>query len=126
VRRKREWLAFDLTPLIDIIFLLLIFFMVFSVFKKDKFILNIDLPKASASKIQKNDKQIIIELSQVGLSLNGKKITFEDLEARSETFSKDSIILLSIDKNVIYDRIVRLLNIFKENKIENLSLMVKK
>jgi len=126
VRRKREWLAFDLTPLIDIIFLLLIFFMVFSVFKKDKFILNIDLPKASASKIQKNDKKIIIELSQVGLSLNGKKITFEDLEARSETFSKDSIILLSIDKNVIYDRIVRLLNIFKENKIENLSLMVKK
>lgn len=126
MRRKREWLAFDLTPLIDIIFLLLIFFMVFSVFKKDKFILNIDLPKASASKIQKNDKKIIIELSQVGLSLNGKKITFEDLEARSETFSKDSIILLSIDKNVIYDRIVRLLNIFKENKIENLSLMVKK
>lgn len=126
MRKKREWLAFDLTPLIDIIFLLLIFFMVFSVFKKDEFILNIDLPKAQASQIQKNDKKIIVELNQANLTLNGQKISFEDLELKSASFSKDAIVLLSIDKNVIYDRIVKLLNIFKEKKIENLSLMVEK
>lgn len=125
MRKKREWLTFDLTPLIDIVFLLLIFFMVFSVFKKDEFILNIDLPIANASEEEKNNKKIIIELNEEYLSFNGKKVTFDTLETQCNNFAPNAIVLLSIDKHVVYDKVVKLLNILKAKHIENISLLVK-
>ncbi|HEC29047.1 MAG TPA: biopolymer transporter ExbD [Gammaproteobacteria bacterium] len=52
----------NLTPLIDVVFLLLIFFMVSTTFKKDTEI-KVDLPEASAEPIKKNRKvfEIIID-----------------------------------------------------------------
>lgn len=125
MRKRREWTAFDLTPLIDIVFLLLIFFMVFSVFKKDEFILNIDLPEASAAQDLKNVKRILIEMNEQSLSMNGQKISFEILQEKVKDLPKDVLVILSIDKNVVYDRVVQLLNVFKTNKVENISLLVK-
>jgi len=45
-RHRREQLSMDLTPLIDVVFLLLIFFLVTSVFKKDELALLLKLPKS--------------------------------------------------------------------------------
>jgi len=45
-RQRRESIAMDLTPLIDIVFLLLIFFLVTSSFKKEQLALLVKLPKA--------------------------------------------------------------------------------
>ncbi len=53
----------DLTPLIDVVFLILIFFMVTSSFTKEKDLFNITLPKAKSAATQKvhNDAtQILI------------------------------------------------------------------
>ena len=46
-RQNREEVAVNLTPLIDIVFLLLIFFMVSTTFTKENH-LSIDLPEATA------------------------------------------------------------------------------
>lgn len=99
--------------------------MVFSVFKKDEFILNIDLPIANASEQEKNNKKIIIELNEEYLSFNGKKITFDTLETQCNNFAPNAIVLLSIDKHVVYDKVVKLLNILKAKHIQNISLLVK-
>ncbi len=53
----------DMTPLIDVVFLILIFFMVTSTFTKEKDIFNITLPKAESAatqKVHKNATQILI------------------------------------------------------------------
>ncbi|NRA38089.1 MAG: biopolymer transporter ExbD [Planctomycetes bacterium] len=53
----------DMTPLIDVVFLILIFFMVTSTFTKEKDIFNITLPKATSAasqKVHKNATQILI------------------------------------------------------------------
>lgn len=53
----------DMTPLIDVVFLILIFFMVTSTFTKEKDIFNITLPKANSAvtqKVHKNATQILI------------------------------------------------------------------
>ena len=40
MKKRYEYLSPDLTPLIDVVFILLIFFIVTSSFKEDKFVLD--------------------------------------------------------------------------------------
>ncbi len=54
--KKKESPDVNLTPLIDVVFLLLIFFMVSTTFKKDTEI-KVDLPEASAKAV-KHDKKV--------------------------------------------------------------------
>jgi len=78
MRKKRESIAPDLTPVIDIVFILLIFFMVTSVFKQEDVILALNLPDFQASAKISNDKSITIELGKKELAIDGKKYSFED------------------------------------------------
>jgi biopolymer transport protein ExbD len=126
LRKRREWITFDLTPLIDIVFLLLIFFMVFSVFKKDDFVLNIDLPSSKEAQIEDQHKNTTIELNNESLSFNGKEVTFDTLRDACSFVDTEELVVLSIDKNVRYEKIVHLLDILKEKRLENISLLVKK
>ena len=66
-RKQREDLVPELTPMIDVIFLLLIFFMVATVFKKDEAVLLLQLPKAKDATVSKSSKQKEI------LMVNGKR-----------------------------------------------------
>ena len=64
-KSRREYLTPDLTPLIDVVFLLLIFFMVSSVFKKEELALLLNLPKTQEGKSQTQQKSVITrELSK--------------------------------------------------------------
>lgn len=62
-----EELQINLTPLIDVVFLLLIFFMVTTTFSKESQ-LRIKLPEASTKSKQQTDKDVIeIQISSAGL-----------------------------------------------------------
>ena len=63
--RARHEVEVNLTPLIDVVFLLLIFFMVSTTFTKETH-LSIDLPKASSQSIRAADLQIEILITQEG------------------------------------------------------------
>ena len=75
--KKREILTPDITPLIDVVFILLIFFIVSSVFKKDELALVLNLPTSSAQEIELKQKELIIELNSDKLAVYGKEITLE-------------------------------------------------
>lgn len=64
-RQSREEVSVNLTPLIDIVFLLLIFFMVSTTFTKENH-LNISLPEASASASDEIPQSIDILISESG------------------------------------------------------------
>ena len=49
--KRRESLSLDLTPVIDVVFILLIFFIVTSVFKKEELALMLDLPTSNAKEM---------------------------------------------------------------------------
>ena len=68
----------DLTPLIDCVFMLLIFFMVTTVFITSKG-LNVDLPKASSAETQPGRNINLIVEEDGRLELNGEKVSLEDL-----------------------------------------------
>jgi len=78
---RRESPAIDLTPLIDVVFMLLIFFMVSTTFK-DQSLIRIDLPKASQEQKQEEEKQTI-ELTinaQGDYFVNGKQVVNNQLD----------------------------------------------
>ena len=72
----------DLTPLIDCVFLLLIFFMVTTVFQHAKG-LDVDLPAKSEATEQEKKKDINIHLDQDGkIQIGGEDVSPPDLVGR--------------------------------------------
>ena len=70
-RRVRQEVEVNLTPLIDVVFLLLIFFMVSTTFTKETH-LSIDLPEASSQSSWAADLQIEISITREGsFAING-------------------------------------------------------
>lgn len=126
-RNRRESLTMDLTPLIDVVFLLLVFFLVTSVFKKDELALLLKLPKTEqGAGSQKKIEQITIELSNEEVAIDGEKIEMEGLEGNLEKAQKETLINLRVDGDVRYERLVRVLDLLQEKKLENISLITNK
>ena len=126
-RQKRESLAMDLTPLIDMVFLLLVFFLVTSTFKKDELALLLKLPKTEqGSGDEKKVEHFTIELSNEEIAINGKKSSIEEMPATLKTMSKETLVNLRVDGNVRYERLVKVLDLLQVNKLENISLITTK
>ncbi|WP_368028672.1 ExbD/TolR family protein [Arcobacter sp. s6] len=122
--KKREILTPDITPLIDVVFILLIFFIVSSVFKKDELALVLNLPTSSAQEIELKQKELIIELNNENLALYGKEITKESLEIEiSKIEEKEKNIIFRIDKEVKYEKIIEVLEILQKHQLFNISLI---
>ncbi|PIK16304.1 biopolymer transporter ExbD [Halobacteriovorax sp. JY17] len=124
-KRSREAAAPDITPMIDVVFLLLIFFMVSTVFKKDEMALLLNLPKTEKGEsAQREQKTIYIELSKTEIAYNGTKTTLESLEDTLKGVTKKTMpIDLRIDKDVKYDRVVLLIGKLKKYELTNVSLI---
>lgn len=127
-KRTRETAMPDITPLIDVVFLLLIFFMVSTVFKKDELALLLNLPTVSDGDTQAQSKKtMIIELSTKEVAINGKKLTLETIgEEFKKITSKKTPIDVRVDKDVKYERVVKVLDELKKYKLNNLSLITNK
>jgi len=79
-RQRRDELAINLTPLIDVVFLLLIFFMVSTTFTSETQ-LSIDLPEAQGEPAAANPTRIQLTIDAAGVfRINGNEI---DSEPRS-------------------------------------------
>jgi biopolymer transport protein ExbD len=127
MRKHREFLLPDLTPLIDVVFLLLIFFLVTSVFKKEDMALLLNLPKSSYSTQEVNTKDINIFVTPEKINFENKEVSFEDLEqVLSEVIDKNKLINVRIDKEVKYQRVMNILDILKKYELTNLALVNEK
>ncbi|MBU0923882.1 biopolymer transporter ExbD, partial [bacterium] len=122
--KKREILTPDITPLIDVVFILLIFFIVSSVFKKDELALVLNLPTSSAKEIELKQKEIIIELNQEKLAIYSKETNLESLEQEMiKIEDKQRNIIFRIDKEVKYEKIIEILEILQKHQLFNISLI---
>lgn len=126
-KSRRDSLTPELTPLIDVVFLLLIFFMVSSVFKKEELALLLNLPKTEEGKKESSAKEnITIELTGEKIAFNGKDSTLEGLNGHLDGVSKKSLVNLRVDGEVKYERLVKVLDVLQKYKLENLSLITEK
>lgn len=89
-RRARQEVDINLTPLIDVVFLLLIFFMVSTTFTKETH-LSIDLPEASSQSSRSSDLQIEITITRDGdYAINGVSLINRQDETLREAIQKVS------------------------------------
>ena len=122
--KRRESLSLDLTPVIDVVFILLIFFLVTSVFKKEELALMLDLPTSNAKEMEIKKEQIFIELSQNKLAIKGIEVSFESLEDNLKAVkNKENPVIVRIDKKVEYQRVVKVLDLLQKYNLSNLALV---
>ena len=124
MRKKREILSPDITPLIDVVFILLIFFIVSSVFKKEELALVLNLPTSSAKEIELKQKELIIELNEKDIAYMGEKITLDELNKKMfEITNKNRTIIFRVDKDVKYKKVIEILDTLQKNELFNISLL---
>ncbi len=122
--RKRRRISLDMTPLIDCVFLLLVFFLVTSVFKQDKSVLKLLLPETVSEVKQEVPEGLFIELSETEMAVNGEISSFENLEAKGASIqNKKAPVALRIDKKTPYERVARVLDILQQEKIYNIQFV---
>ena len=121
-KKSRESAKLDLTPLIDVVFLLIIFFMVTTTFNNFGSV-QIDL---HSSTIQQTDKTKSIEIiidkdGNYHISEDGKitQIQFSEIDSYLKTAKEATV---SADKNLKYQVIMDVITKIKENGVDNLGL----
>lgn len=89
-RQTKEELNLNLTPLIDIVFLLLIFFMVTTTFTKENH-LAIQLPEAQGEVVDAPDKLVEVIIDKDGqYSVNGQRLISAKLLTLKQAIEKVS------------------------------------
>lgn len=127
MRKHREFLTPDLTPLIDVVFLLLIFFLVSSVLKKEELAFLLNLPKSQYATEVIDQKDINISISIDSIYLENQEIEIINLDDRlSNIEKKDIAVNIKIDKEVKYQRIIEVFDLLKKNNLTNLALVNEK
>nr|VFK23913.1 MAG: biopolymer transport protein ExbD [Candidatus Kentron sp. LPFa]VFK35091.1 MAG: biopolymer transport protein ExbD [Candidatus Kentron sp. LPFa] len=117
--RGREAPDVTLTPLIDVVFLLLIFFMVSTTFERSSEI-SIELPEATAESELSAGKTIEVAIDAQGYYyLNGKQLVNTQVETlkkalmelRGATFPP---LILSADEDTPYQSVVTLMDVAQQ------------
>ena len=112
----------NLAPLIDIIFLLLIFFMLSSSFTFQSGI-NVKLPKAVTSDSITDDNFIIIISSENVIYYNDSVLTLEELKQRLLTLQGRNIpVLIKADRRASLGRMVDVWDICRKYGIERINI----
>lgn len=131
--KKRGELILELTPLIDVVFLLLIFFLIATTFDEMRGGIKIDLPQSTIKEISDvKEIQIIIDKNK-NMVLNYKEkgkneeipVTKENLKSKlAEKLdkTKEKNVIISGDKKVDYGYIVDIMTISKEAGAQSLDI----
>jgi len=89
-KHKKEQLSLNLTPLIDVVFLLLIFFMVTTTFTKESR-LTLNLPEATGKPAEAVSQMIELTVSATGeFAVNGRSLADRKLESLKRAIAQES------------------------------------
>ncbi len=127
-KESEESFAMDMTPLIDVVFLLLIFFMVSTVFVDFKRQMEISLPSSKSSIPDETPKPIELEVTvDKQVYLNGKKVRLRNLESvlAKIDVNKKSTAIIRADKNLPYGDVTKIMGLLQSAKILDISVAVK-
>ncbi|MCR5252904.1 MAG: biopolymer transporter ExbD [Treponema sp.] len=119
LHRDEEELCSNITSLIDVIFILLIFFMVSTQFKKAS--LPLDLPRTEASEQSVDEDSVkVLAVNSFSMELDGKTVSLEDLQPLLQKLYADNpnlTLSLECERTVDFEHIVQILT-----KIQNAGI----
>ncbi len=115
----------EITPLIDIVFILVIFFVATSKISESQF-LNIDLPESNylESNADNLNNQIIVRSN--GEIIIGSK-TFQSGEINLEmallnNLTVENVVILSIEKKVYHEQTIAIMDLLQKNNFTDIKI----
>ena len=128
-KREEDNFAMEMTPLIDVVFLLIIFFMVSTVFVDFSRRMDINLPSSKSSIIDEKPKTLEIEMSKnKKIFLAGKPVTLLGLEqilSKLDEKGKKQTAIISADKVLPYGEVIQVMGLLQKAGIPDISVAVK-
>ncbi len=127
-RLHREEVGINLTPLIDVVFLLLIFFMVSTTFTRETQ-LSIDLPEASGSARETSEQQVEILVDEAGnYRVNGQGLVDNRMRTLQAAIYKISAgdttmpMVITADADAAHQHVVRAMDAAGQMGFVHLSI----
>ena len=123
---KDRTLSVEITPLIDIVFLLVIFFVVTSKIETNQY-LTLDLPKTEsfASTVSNNTQNIIL-LDSGKLIVNDQEFSMTEIDLLmagvNASFSKSEVLILSIESKAYHEWVIALMEGLQQLGFQNLQI----
>ncbi|MDC0946298.1 biopolymer transporter ExbD [Nitrospinaceae bacterium] len=128
-REEEDSFAMDMTPLIDVVFLLIIFFMVSTVFVDFSRKMDINLPTSKSSLVDETPKNLEIQMSKdKKITLAGKNINILGLEQalkKLDVESKKQTAIIRADKVLPYGEVIEVMGILQKAGVLDISVAVK-
>jgi biopolymer transport protein ExbD len=119
--------TFQMTAMMDVIFLLLCFFITTSVFSQWEYEIDISLPSAQSGKVpDRLPGEIIINISKDGrISINQQDLTLEALKGRLDRLARyfpGQPVVLRADKDTRYESLIKVVDTCRKADIWNFSM----
>lgn len=126
-KNKKALPGFQMTAMMDVIFLLLCFFIATSVFSQWEYEIDITLPSAQSGKVpDRLPGEIIINIAKDGrISINQQDMTMDALKTRLDRLSKyfpGQPVVLRADKETRYDDLIKVIDTCRKADIWNFSM----
>ncbi|BDA80887.1 hypothetical protein LPTSP3_g38170 [Leptospira kobayashii] len=129
LKRIRKRKQIDISSLIDVLFILLIFLMVSVRFTETKSYVELDLPKSENSRVGDFDSQIVLSLDSNGQWYwNGAAKTKEELILAIQSgkgITSASKVILEIDKSSAFGDFFEIVNRLKNKNINQIEIATK-
>jgi len=125
--RDDEGIEVQMAPLIDCVFLLLIFFLVATTLKKIDEELPLELPESAAAiEVQQPDRYTVVSVDMnQNFYVDGTPVSLSLLQStlreRAETVP-DAKIRLDVDENVPFKKVMQILDILNFENLKNVGI----
>ena len=127
-KTRKRTVKLDISPLIDCVFLLLIFYAVSTTFIEKPGI-KLDLPASESEEIG-TEAQMVVTLSQTDeIFFNSDPVNQEDLRQilqKGLENREEKVVVLRADRKVEHGRVVEIIDIIKDAGADGLSIATKK
>ncbi|NLL82987.1 MAG: biopolymer transporter ExbD [Lentisphaerae bacterium] len=125
-RSSADTPQFQITPMIDVVFLLLCFFITVSVFSQWEYEVDIVLPTAQSAKIpERLPGEVIVNIDRQGaVTINQNNLTLDDLQNRLKrlaTLFPGQPIVIRADRATAYEHLMEVVDACRLADIWNIS-----
>ena len=125
ITRKRKKPRIDVVPLIDVLMVLIIFFLVTMQFR-DLRALNVKLPKIDTAGSNLISNELIVSISKEGeFYVNAKEVSIKKLTQllkATATLPKKPVILVLADEEVPLKHVTKVVDLCRKNGLEDFRL----
>jgi biopolymer transport protein ExbD len=123
--KRRDVITPDITPMVDVVFLLLIFFMLSTTFIVSPGI-RIDLPQAEAEPVRRERQDLRVKIAAEGvLYVDEQRLSLEDLIERLRATARtdpETLVVIEADENTAHKHVVEVMDRARSAGLRRLAI----